>query len=176
MHASRPPTNPRLNQGSRREGRGSEYQDQQYQSRPQYTRFGRAQNTYALFQRWRARPTFKYEVTALGGVSGGCYYANLETVPITQRRRFNIISEEKEKGYADQMYRQVIEEYGEKILPSYDVRTQRVERVLKRLLPSAEAMGMNEKDWTVHVIEDEQKNAFVIPGSVGLNLRQQAKR
>lgn len=166
QYANRRSNGSRPNQDPRFEEFESGPRHQQYRSNPQYTRFGRAQTSYMLFRRWRARPTFKYEVGGLGGLGGLFYYANLETVPVTARRRFNIVSEAQEEGLADQMYQQVMQEYGERILPAYDVRTQKVERVLKRLLPSAQAMGMTEKDWKVHVIEDPQKNAFVIPGYV----------
>lgn len=150
----------RLEQDPRDDGR----RYQQYQSNPQYTRFGRAQATVNLFRLWRARPTFKYELGGLGALGGAFYVANLETVPVTERRRFNVVSEAQEAGMGDQMYQQVLQEYGQKILPDHDVRAQKVQRVLQRLLPSAEEMGMREKGWKVHVIEDGQMNAFVIPG------------
>jgi len=163
-----PPPDPNTRGQTRWERIDAGPQHQQYNrsSGPQYTRFGRARTTFNLFQRWRARPTFKYEAAGLGGAGGAFYVYNLETVPVTQRRRFNVVTEQQEEGFADQMYQQVMQEYGERVLPGYDVRVQKVERVLKRLLPSAEGMGMREKAWKVHVVEDEQKNAFVIPGFV----------
>lgn len=43
----------------------------------------------------------------------------------------------------------------------YDKRVRKVRRVLERLIP---ASGLTDQNWEIHVIDDPQKNAFVIPG------------
>ncbi len=65
------------------------------------------------------------------------------------------------------MYQQVLQEFGNRVLPAYHPQTKMVQRVLERLIP---ASGMAGQDWEVHVIDDpSQMNAFVIPGYVAFN-------
>lgn len=99
-------------------------------------------------------------------VSGGglvFYVANQEQVPITQRRRFNVISPEKEKQYAAEGYNDTLREFRGRILPENHPYTQLVARVVERLLPSVGPLAGDE--WRVHVIDaPDQRNAFVLPG------------
>lgn len=129
-----------------------------YRRRPQYNRFQQAGN---IFTRWAARPTFYYEVGGLGVAAGGFYVYNVEVVPVSGRRRFNVVSPETEKSMSEEMYNQILQEYQGRILPPWDRRVQMVQRVLDRLIP---ASGLADENWEVHVIDDPQMNAFVIPG------------
>lgn len=79
-----------------------------------YQRFQTSRN---FLQRWAARPTFKYEAGALGAAAGGFYVYNLEVVPVSGRRRFNVVSYETEEAMSQEMYRQVLQEYRGRILP-----------------------------------------------------------
>ena len=54
-----------------------------------------------------------------------------------------------------------MQEYQDQILPEWDTRTRQVQKVLDRLIPSS---GLAGEKWEVHVIDDPQKNAFVLPG------------
>ena len=47
------------------------------------------------------------------------------------------------------------------LLPEWDRRCRIVQRVMDRLIP---ASGLEDQKWEVHVIESDEKNAFVIPG------------
>lgn len=80
---------------------------------------------------------------------------------VSNRRRFNVVSANTEKAMAEQMYQAVLQEFGSKVLPEWDPRVQMVERVLQRLIP---ASGLTDEKWEVRVINDDEKNAFVIPG------------
>lgn len=60
-----------------------------------------------------------------------------------------------------EMYKQTMQEYGNKIMPPYTKEHQMVQRVLNRLVPHS---GLEGEAWEVHVIDDNEKNAFVIPG------------
>lgn len=42
---------------------------------------------------------------------------NLEVVPVSGRRRFNVVSYETEEAMSRQMYQQVLQEFGGRILP-----------------------------------------------------------
>ena len=80
------------------------------------------------------------------------YVSNLETVPISGRRRFNCFSEEMVAEEGKEAYRQMLQRYGAAILPDYDKRTLQVQRVMSRLIP---ASGMSDVQWRVHVINSE---------------------
>ncbi|KAG9916391.1 hypothetical protein KCU86_g14169, partial [Aureobasidium melanogenum] len=132
-------------------GRGGGYQ---------YSRF---QQAGGLMRRWAARPTFYYEVGGLAGACGGFYIYNLEVVPVSGRRRFNIVSASTEQQSGQELYQQVIQEYQGRILPPSHPQHKLVQRVLNRLIPHS-GLPAETNNWEVHVIRDEQKNAFVIPG------------
>ncbi|WPH02763.1 Hypothetical protein R9X50_00563100 [Acrodontium crateriforme] len=119
------------------------------------------QSTSGLFRRWAARPTFYYEIGGIGVLCSGFYVSNLETVPVSGRRRFNVLSAEREKAMGESMYQQTMQEYGNKIMPAYTHEHRLVSRVLSRLIP---ASGLEGEDWEIHVINENIKNAFVIPG------------
>lgn len=95
--------------------------------------------------------------------SGGVYFyvSNLETVPVSGRRRFNCYSEERVKEEGKMMYRMIMQQDKDAILPAWDPRTRMVERVMTKLIP---ASGLEHVDWEVHVIQSDEANAFVIPG------------
>ncbi|KAF2144069.1 uncharacterized protein K452DRAFT_267196 [Aplosporella prunicola CBS 121167] len=132
-----------------------------------YYRFGRGgqyqrfQQAASIFTRWSARPTFYYEVGGIGAAVGGFYVYHLETVPVSGRRRFNVVSTNMVEITSQQMYAEIMNEYRANILPPHDKRVQMVRRVLDRLIP---ASGLTDAKWEVNVIDDPQKNAFVIPG------------
>ena len=131
----------------------------------QYRRFGsryqRFQQTKNFFHRWSQRPTFYYEVGGLGGVVGGFYIYNLETVPVSGRRRFNIISPKTEEELGKQQYQQILGQYRGKLVSDWDPRVRMVRRVMERLIPVS---GLPYQEWEIHVIESEERNAFVLPG------------
>lgn len=82
-------------------------------------------------------------------------------MPVSGRRRFNVLSSDYEKKMGDQMYQETLQEFGKQILPAYSKEHQMVQRVLDRLIPHS---GLGGEEWEVHVIDDDMKNAFVIPG------------
>lgn len=99
----------------------------------------------------------------VGAGSGVVYMYNVEPVPITGRRRFNILSPETEKQIMGAGYEQTIQELRGKILPAEHPYTRMVANVVERLLPSVKELAGDE--WRVHVVDDpQQKNAFVMPG------------
>jgi len=80
---------------------------------------------------------------------------------VSNRYRFNVIKPEWEASLGRSMYEETVREYGSSILPTSSAEHRLVQRVLDRLIP---ASGLQDEQWEVHVIEDPQKNAFVIPG------------
>ncbi|KAF4553402.1 Mitochondrial metalloendopeptidase OMA1-like protein [Elsinoe fawcettii] len=130
------------------------------QARYNYQRF---QSTSNLLYRWAQSPNFYYQV---GGISigVGCFYVyNLEQVPISGRRRFNFISDEFVRKTSESAYQQTLAEFRGQILPEHHPLHQMTERVLQRLIPHS-GLPAESNRWTVHVINDNMKNAFVLPG------------
>ncbi|KAH6572121.1 hypothetical protein BASA50_001111 [Batrachochytrium salamandrivorans] len=93
-------------------------------------------------------------------LSGIYYYRNLETVPISGRRRFNDISPEIEQLIGNHTLEAVMNEYGHLILPTYHPYSVMARRVAGRLI---QANKYADTDWEVFVISDPQANAFVLP-------------
>ncbi|KAL5348737.1 metalloendopeptidase [Pseudogymnoascus australis] len=100
------------------------------------------------------------------------YFMNIETVPVSGRRRFNCFSDESAEQQGQLAYKQILNEEARRgrVLPRSDFRVRRVETVLRRLIEAGD-LGTGQSDrkegegWTVHVIEDpNQANAFVLPG------------
>ncbi|ORY10711.1 mitochondrial metalloendopeptidase OMA1 [Clohesyomyces aquaticus] len=129
--------------------------------RPRYQRFQSASN---IFTRWAARPTFYREVAVMSGTAGGFYLYNLEEVPVSGRRRFNIIGPDLEVSLAQGTMEEIKLEFQGKFLPEWDPRVRQVHRVMDRLLPFAQKAGLENVNWEIHVIDNPQANAFVIPG------------
>ena len=84
-------------------------------------------------------------------------------VQVSGRRRFNIVSASAEQQSGQEMYQQIIQEYQGRILSPSHPQHKLVQRVLNRLIPHS-GLPAETNNWEVHVIKDEQKNAFVIPG------------
>lgn len=126
---------------------------------PRYNRFSRSQQLRDL---WRTSPSFRYKLGAVGLGGGAFYVYNLERVPVSGRLRFNCIPASFEEQMGQQLYQQVMREYGGKVLPASHPESRMVRRVLERLVPHSGLEGQG--GWEVRVIEDEQANAFVIPG------------
>lgn len=115
-----------------------------------------------LFRYWAQRPTFYYEVAGLGGACGIWYIYNLETVAVSGRKRFNVVSDERELWLGQLQFEQLLQEYQGQILPENSKEHRMAVRVMDRLIPHC---GLPEQEWEVRVIrDDEQKNAFVLPG------------
>jgi Zn-dependent protease with chaperone function len=141
------------------------YQKLPFRNGPQYKRFNSSSGGVSgLLFRWAARPTFYRDVGLLSAGTGGIYLYNLEEVPVSGRRRFNIISPGMEEALGRSSVEQVRQEYKGRILPDSDARVRRVKQVLERLLPYAEGEGLKDLQWEVTVIESPEQNAFVAPG------------
>lgn len=121
-----------------------------------WSRFG---PTYRAQYLWR---TYRNPILVVGGGGTVFYVANLETVPVTGRRRFNVVSPETEKQLSQGAYQEILAQFEGRILPSNHRHTEIVAKVAERLIPHS---GLQGEEWRVHVIDDKsQVNAFVIPG------------
>ncbi|CAB77005.1 metallopeptidase Oma1 [Schizosaccharomyces pombe] len=116
---------------------------------------------YKSFQPNPRDKRFQWIFGALIAGGGVYYFTHLEYVPISNRRRFNDVSLDFEKRMAQDAYKEVMSEYGDRMLPSYHPTTLYVSRVLKRIIAVS---GMSDLKWELHVIRDPTPNAFVLPG------------
>ncbi|KAF9144709.1 hypothetical protein BGX30_011730 [Mortierella sp. GBA39] len=135
-------------------------------SSPQYKRFGQNSGSGGSGRGGGRVPIFydrRYQV--VGGVvtvGAGVYYvAHLETVPMTGRTRFMDVSLKQEESMAKEAYKQVMHQYQNQMLPDNHAYTLYVKRVASRIIKAA---GMENLDWEFHVINSNEKNAFVLPG------------
>jgi len=82
------------------------------------------------------------------------YFANMQTVPVSGRRRFNCFSQESVEKVAEEQVKRIIydvERQGGRFLSDWDWRVQMVKRVMKRLIPVS---GMEDAQWEIRVIDD----------------------
>jgi hypothetical protein len=78
------------------------------------------------------------------GVGGVFFYvSNLETVPVSGRRRFNCYSEESVEAEGQMMYKMIMQDNRDSILPAWDPRTRMVERVMTKLIPASGLENVN---------------------------------
>ncbi|KAI8606657.1 peptidase family M48-domain-containing protein [Dissophora ornata] len=133
--------------------------------RPQYKRFGQNPGPGGRGGGRGVPILFDRRFQIVGGVvavgAGGYYVTHLETVPMTGRRRFMDVTPQQEEMMAKEAYKQVMSEFGHKMLPSNHPYTKYVERIAWRIIKAA---GMENLDWEFHVIQSDEKNAFVLPG------------
>lgn len=133
---------------------------------PQYQRFSARSGMSSFFTNWAARPTFYRDVGIISAGGAGVYVLNLETVPVSGRRRFNFIPAKMEEALGESTVAEIKQQYAGRFLDDSDPRSRLVKRVLERLLPFAfrEGEGLSEMAWEVHVIDSPEMNAFVVPG------------
>ncbi|RDW91109.1 hypothetical protein BP5796_02274 [Coleophoma crateriformis] len=119
--------------------------------------------TVEQLQNFGRSPQTKIIVVVIAGAGAIFYYSNLETVPVSGRRRFNCYSEASVEQEGQLLYQKIMMDAQQQgaLVPSWDRRSKMVERVMQRLIP---ASGLEHVNWEVHVIRSNEKNAFVIPG------------
>lgn len=108
-----------------------------------------------LYRHWKAVAV----VMTAGGVF---YYTHLERAPISNRRRFMVVSKAMEQAIGSEGYDEVLQQYGSKLLPEHHPQVLRVKRIMKNII---KVSGLDDLDWRVHVVNDPSAspNAFVLP-------------
>ncbi|KAJ3218006.1 hypothetical protein HDU67_006906 [Dinochytrium kinnereticum] len=86
---------------------------------------------------------------------------HLEEVPISGRRRFIDLTKQEEQALSKQAYAQIMAQFGHQIVSPLHPYSVMVRRVSERII---KASGMTDLEWEVHLIDDPQRNAFVLPG------------
>ncbi|KAK6599548.1 hypothetical protein ACHAPF_006895 [Botrytis cinerea] len=152
---SHPSTNPIHSRGY--QGRRQKY----YRFDPDEARNARPLFSEQHIKNFTKHPALHSFIALLAGGGVLVYASNIEDVPVSGRRRFNIYSHQDMEAEGQMMYEQILRQYHNHILPDWDKRTQMVQRVMSRLIP---ASGLDNVDWEVNVIQSQEMNAFVIPG------------
>jgi predicted Zn-dependent protease len=99
-------------------------------------------------------------LTIGAGLLGVYYFANLETVPGTNRKRFVGVPRKVEEFISANTYRQLMQEYQRNMLPPTHPISTSVEEIAKRIIAVS---GLDHLDWQVHIVDSHVRNAFVIP-------------
>ncbi|KAM3075355.1 metalloendopeptidase [Clarireedia jacksonii] len=142
-------------------GYAQKYRPKHYKYDPEEVRKARPLLTQESIERFFKHQNTRWVAVILTGAGVWFYVSNLEEVPVSHRRRFNIYSPEDVEGEGGRLYQQIMQENRGAILPEWDRRTKMVNRVMRRLIS---ANGLENVNWEVHVIASNEKNAFVIPG------------
>ena len=109
---------------------------------------------------WNASPAFR-ALVAGGGLGAGAFVLyNVETVPVSGRRRFNWVGERVERRMGEARFEETLRQFRGKILPPHAPETVMARRVMERLVPNSGIEG----EWEVFVVRDKMANAFVLPG------------
>lgn len=103
-------------------------------------------------------------IGGLFGLSAIYYYAHLEEAPITKRRRFVAISQQRYNELSDLQFQMQLKMFENKLLPTDHPASRAVERVATRIIHSnLDIKQFKEKHWTTAVIDAPQvKNAMVV--------------
>ena len=123
----------------------------------------RARPLITTEQIWNTARSPRTKVIAIIAVGSGAvfYFSNLEEVPVSGRKRFNCYSDATVEAEGNRMYRMIMQENQDQILPSWDRRSKMVARVMDRLIP---ASGLTNVEWEVHVIDSPGEHPRFIAG------------
>lgn len=119
----------------------------------------------------RRRSGFKWQFAVLAIIGAAVYYfMNQEEVPITGRTQVRTMSVDQEMALGLQSYRQILSENQRDVLPDNDPLVRTVRDIGYNLAREAEELMVAEVgketgfDWTFNVINQNQANAFALPG------------
>ena len=94
------------------------------------------------------------------------YESHIEEVPITKRRRFVALTKGQMEQISTREFEEQLKENQADILPTNNTSYRRIARVAQRIIAANKDLGeISKKEWTITVIDDPQKNAFVLPVS-----------
>jgi len=99
----------------------------------------------------------------IGGLAYS-YETHIQECPVTHRRRFVALTPDQVKKLGNVEFRQLLEQLKGDIVSEKHPVYQRVTAVANRLLKgNTDLRQIYDKDWTVTVVDQPIKNAFVLP-------------
>ena len=111
---------------------------------------------------FRWKPVYTFAVGALGGGSLYYYFSHLDTVPISNRRRFVNLPRRMEMALGEQQFLQI--EQSEARYIKRGKLEKQVTDILKLLSQRSDIEDFQQMDWKVLIIDKPIANAFVLPG------------
>nr|XP_014348003.1 PREDICTED: metalloendopeptidase OMA1, mitochondrial [Latimeria chalumnae] len=119
-----------------------------------------------LFKEGVRRNKWKIILTLGGfGLASVAYvFSHLDKSPVTRRTRLLVFKKEHFNELIAVEYNLWMEEYKDKMLPETDPRFQAVLKIVHHLAErNKDIREVAEMNWVVHVIENPERNAFVLP-------------
>ncbi|KAM6457013.1 metalloendopeptidase OMA1, mitochondrial isoform 1-T4 [Liasis olivaceus] len=123
-------------------------------------------NKKELFKESVRRNKWKivFGLSSLGVVFIIFYFTHLEDTPITGRTRLLVFDKDQFAKVMEIEYNMWMLEFKNKMLPETDPHYQVVKKVVTHLIESnKDVPEFSEFTWTVHVVEEPNINAFVLP-------------
>lgn len=103
-------------------------------------------------------------VAGLCGLCGVFYSAHLEQTPVTNRTRFLALNNKQLADIIEVECEQHLKEFEGLILPPSHPLYEVVSRVTMRLLKGNQDLHqIRDRTWTIHLVNKDVKNAFVLP-------------
>ena len=104
------------------------------------------------------------------------YYAYLDEVPLTHRRRWLATSSEWERQLGDQEYQTLLRQYRNEVLPATHRASVTLRRVGARIAAASDQfaaehdlttnyVSLHQRPYTFTVVRSDMANAFVLPGN-----------
>nr|XP_061790666.1 metalloendopeptidase OMA1, mitochondrial [Nerophis lumbriciformis] len=123
-------------------------------------------NRRELFRQWAWRQ--RWRLAAAAGMAAAVtvllIFTHLDQSPLTGRTRLLVFSRQNYMELAAVTSKFYMEEFGELLLPKSDARHQAVEQVVQHLARrNLDLPEMADIDWSVHVVQSDITNAFVLP-------------
>jgi len=101
--------------------------------------------------------------TLIGGLAYA-YESHIQECGVTGRRRFVALTPDQTKKIAKVEFQQLLEDLGPDILPDRHPIYERVVNVSNRILQgNKDIRQIYDKSWTITVVDQPVKNAFVLP-------------
>ncbi|XP_051929145.1 metalloendopeptidase OMA1, mitochondrial [Hippocampus zosterae] len=123
-------------------------------------------NRRQLFRQWAWQRRWRLVVAAGVGaiISILLLLTHLDQSPVTGRTRLLVFSRQNYMELAAFTSKAYMEEFGDRLLPESDARHRVVEQVVQHLARRNQDLPeMADVDWSVHVVQSDDSNAFVLP-------------
>uniref|UniRef100_A0A3Q3E5F9 Metalloendopeptidase OMA1, mitochondrial n=1 Tax=Hippocampus comes TaxID=109280 RepID=A0A3Q3E5F9_HIPCM len=123
-------------------------------------------NRRQLFRQWAWQRRWRLVVAAGVGavITILLLLTHLDQSPVTGRTRLLVFSRQNYMELAAFTSEAYMEEFGDRLLPESDARHRVVEQVVQHLARRNQDLAeMADVDWSVHVVQSDNSNAFVLP-------------
>nr|XP_054763998.1 metalloendopeptidase OMA1, mitochondrial-like [Lytechinus pictus] len=133
-----------------------------------------------LRNRWRDHPKHKHKTTSeriqenktkiIAGILGmigfgiGYYYYHIDYTPLTNRPRFILFNKTQFEKIVDEEYKMYCETYKDSFVPTNHKIYGVISGIIMQLIKGNQDVAqIRNQTWTIHVIDKNIKNAFVLP-------------